>query len=98
MNSLSFFINESLSNKQKELIGQMFSYMFKGSKITKDQFAIILDNLDKDIIFEISKYFSENESNDYLAYDPGEDMFLKYDSNKEQIISQISEYMNKYKI
>lgn len=98
MQSLITFINESLSNKQKELIGQLFSSMFKGSKITKDQFITIFNNLDKDIISEISKYFSENESSDYLAYEPNEDLFLKYEDNKEQIISQIAEYINKFKI
>ena len=43
-------------------------------------------------------YFSENESQDYLSYDPGEDTFLKYDDNKEKILSQLSEYISKFKI
>lgn len=98
MQSLLNFVNESLSTKQKELVGNLFSIMFKGTKINKDQFIIILSNLDKDILLEISKYFSKNESNDYLAYEPNEDMFLKYEENKERIISQIAEYINKFKI
>ena len=61
MQYLNSYINEALSNKQKELIGELFSIMFKNSKISKDQLIIILNNLDKDEIFEISKYFSENE-------------------------------------
>ena len=98
MKSLNVFINESLSNKQKELIGQLFSSMFKGSKVTKDQLVSILSNLDKDIVLEISKYFSNNESQDYLSYDPGEDTFLKYEDNKNKIVDQISEYINKFKL
>ena len=98
MQSLLNFVNESLSTKQKELVGKIFSEMFKNTKINKDQFVIILNNLDKDIILEISKYFSTNDSNDYLAYEPNEDMFLKYEDNKERIISQIAEFINKYKI
>lgn len=98
MQSLLNFVNESLSTKQKELVGEIFSNMFKDTKINKDQFVIILNNLDKDIVLEISKYFSKNDSNDYLAYEPNEDMFLKYEDNKERIISQIAEYINKYKI
>jgi len=98
MQSLLNFVNESLSTKQKELVGEIFSSMFKDTKINKDQFVIILNNLDKDIVLEISKYFSKNDSNDYLAYEPNEDMFLKYEDNKERIISQIAEYINKYKI
>ena len=65
MQSLLNFVNESLSTKQKKLVG---------------------------------KIFSNNDSNDYLAYEPNEDMFLKYEDNKERIISQIAEYINKYKI
>ena len=98
MQCLNLFINEALSNKQKELIGQLFSIMFKNSKISKDQINIILNNLDKDEIFEISKYFSENDSSDYIAYEPNEDMFLHYEENKDKIIDQIAEYINKFKL
>ena len=98
MQYLNSYINEALSNKQKELIGELFSIMFKKTKISKDQLIIILNNLDKDEIFEISKYFSENESSDYIAYEPNEDMFLYYNENKEKIINQIAEYINKYKL
>ena len=98
MQSLNIFINEMLSNKQKELIGRLFSIMFKDTKINKEQFGIILSNLDKEELLEISKYFSENESSDYLAYEPNEDMFINFNSNKEKIISQISEYISKFKV
>ena len=98
MQSLNIFINEMLSNKQKELIGKLFSIMFKDTKINKEQFGIILGNLDKEELLEISKYFSENESSDYLAYEPNEDMFINFEDNKEKIISQISEYISKFKV
>lgn len=98
MKPLSIFINESLSNKQKELIGQIFSCIFKGTKFNKDQILSMISNLDKDIVFELSKYFSYNESQDYLSYDPGEDIFLNYDENKDKILGQISEYISKFKI
>ena len=98
MQYLNIFINESLSNKQKELIGKIFSVMFKNTKINKEQIEIILSNLDKEELIEISKYFSNNESSDYIAYEPNEDMFINFDSNKEKIISQISEYISKFKI
>ena len=98
MQSLNIFINESLSNKQKELIGKLFSTMFKDTKINKELLSIILKNLDKEELLEISKYFSENESSDYLAYEPNEDMFLNFEDNQEKIISQIAEYISKFKI
>lgn len=98
MQSLNIFICESLSNKQKELIGKLFSTMFKDTKINKELLSIILKNLDKEELLEISKYFSENESSDYLAYEPNEDMFLNFEDNQEKIISQIAEYISKFKI
>ena len=98
MQSLNIFINEVLSNKQKELIGKLFSIMFKDTKINKEQIGIILKNLDKEELLEISKYFSNNESSDYLAYEPNEDMFINFEDNKEKIISQISEYISKFKV
>ena len=98
MQSLNIFINETLSTKQKEIIGKLFSSMFKDTKITKDQIYIILNNLDKEEVLEISKYFSNNESFDYLAYEPSEDMFLDFNTNHDKILSQISEYINKFKI
>ena len=98
MQSLNIFINEMLSNKQKELIGKLFSIMFKDTKINKEQIGIILNNLDKEELLEISKYFSENESSNYIAYEPNEDMFINFEDNKEKIISQISEYISKFKI
>jgi len=98
MQSLNNFIDESLSNKQKELIGNLFSTMFKDSKINKETFQIILSNLDKDELLEISKHFSNNESSDYLAYEPNDDMFINFNDNKEKIISQIAEYISKFKV
>jgi len=98
MKNLFNFINESLSNKQKELIGELFSKMFKNTKLNKDQIIQILNNLDKEIILEISKYFNDNESENYLAYSPNNDEFLNYKDNQEKIINQISEYIHKYKL
>jgi len=98
MQSLNIFINESLSNKQKEFIGKIFSTMFKGSKINKETFEIILSNLDKEELLEISKYFSNNEATDYIAYEPNEDTFINFNDNKEKIISQMAEYISKFKI
>jgi hypothetical protein len=98
MLSLNVFVNESLSNKQKELIGKLFSTMFKDTKINKEQIGIILNNLDQEELLEISKYFSENESSNYIAYEPNEDMFINFEDNQEKIISQISEYISKFKV
>lgn len=92
------YINESLTSKQGELISDMFMTMFKDTKLSKDTIKILLKNLDKDIIIFISKSYSKNDSSNYLAYEPNEDLFIKYEDNKDKIIDQISEYISKYRL
>ena len=66
--------------------------------IYEDTIKIILNNIDKDFIKKLSNYFVETDNSNYLAYDPGEDTFINYNDNKDKIISQISEYIMKYKL
>ena len=77
---------------------EQFSIMFKGTKMTREMIETILNNLDGDFVFKLSKYFVENDNSTYIAYDPGEDMFINYNENKNKIISQIAEYLLKYKV
>jgi hypothetical protein len=72
--------------------------MFIGTKLSQETIKTILNNIDKDFILKLSKYFAEQDSSNYLAFDPGEDTFINYDENKDKIISQISEYIMKYKL
>ena len=97
MKSINLYIIENLTSKQASILGSIFDVLFKNSNISKDTIKIMLSNLDKDIVYNLSKYFNDNENSDYLSYCPNEDEFLKYDDNKEKIISQISEYIHKYK-
>ena len=92
----NYIINEGLSNKQIELVGKLFSTMFNKTKITKEQLILLLGNLDTDVVKTISKYFNDNESENYLAYAPNEDEFLN-DNLRNKINNQIAEYINKFK-
>ena len=84
MKNLTQFINESkLSDK---VFCEQFSVMFKGTK------------LNKDFIELLSNSFANNDSANYLAYQPNDDLFINYEDNKETIINQISEYILKYKV
>ena len=96
MKNLIQYITES--KLSDSVFCEQFSRMFINTKLTKDTLTIILNNLDKDFVLLLSKYFSENDASNYLAYDSGEDMFINYNENKEKIISQISEYLSKYKV
>lgn len=98
MKSLNIYLCEGLSNKQQEIISGIFSNLFIGSKLTKDTIYLLLNNLSKEIIQLLSKTFSEEDSSNYLAYEPNEDLFIKFEDNKDKILSQISEYISKYKI
>ena len=77
---------------------EQFSKMFIGTKLPQDTIKIILNNIDKDFIQKLSNYFVETDNSNYLAYDPGEDTFINYNDNKDKIISQLSEYIMKYKL
>lgn len=92
-----YLLNEGLTNKQIDLIGEIFSKMFSNTKLSKENIKSIFVNLDKDIIQTISNYFNNNESENYLSYAPNDDEFLDWNNSKDKIIDQISEYMNKYK-
>lgn len=96
MKNLTEFINESkLSDK---VFCEQFSVMFKGTKLNKDTIKIILGNLNKDFIELLSNSFADTDNSNYLAYQPNDDLFINYADNKETIISQISEYILKYKV
>lgn len=77
---------------------EQFSIMFKGTKMTREMIETMLSNLDGDFVLKLSKYFAENDNSNYLAYDPGEDMFINYNEKKDKVIPQITEYLLKYKV
>ena len=94
-------LNEYLIYESKlsnSVFCEQFSKMFIGTKLPQDTIKIILNNIDKDFIKKLSNYFVETDNSNYLAYDPGEDTFINYNDNKDKIISQISEYIMKYKL
>lgn len=93
MKRLTDYIFESqLSDK---VFCDQFSIMFKGTKITKDILIQILNNLSPEFIKKISKYFSTEDITNYVSYEPSDDLFINYETNKEQIINQIADYMIK---
>ena len=94
-------LNEYLIYESKlsdSVFCEQFSKMFIGTKLPQDTIKIILNNIDKDFIQKLSNHFVETDNSNYLAYDPGEDTFINYNDNKDKIISQISEYIMKYKL
>ena len=77
---------------------EQFSIMFKNTNISKDTLIKILNNLSSEFIRKLSNYFSTEDSSNYIAYEPSDDLFINYENNKEQIINQISDYIVKTKV
>lgn len=91
-----YIINESaLSDK---IFCEQFVLMFIGTKLTKDTFVKILSNMDESYVNKLTKYFADNDSKNFMAYEPAEDLFINYNSNKDKITNQIAEYIVKYRL
>lgn len=91
-----YIINESaLSDK---VFCEQFALMFIGTKLTKDTFVKILSNMDESYVNKLTKYFADNDSKNFMAYEPAEDLFINYNSNKDKITNQIAEYIVKYRL
>jgi hypothetical protein len=96
MKTITEYINES--KLSDSVFCEQFSIMFMGTKMTREMIETILSNLDSSFVMKLSKYFVDNDNSNYLAYDPGDDVFINYNDNKDKIISQIAEYLLKYKV
>ena len=97
MKSLNeYIITESaLSDK---VFCEQFALMFIGTNLTKDTFVKILSNIDESYVNKLTKYFADNYSKNFMAYEPAEDLFINYNSNKDKITNQIAEYIVKYRL
>ena len=96
MKRLTDYIFESqLSDR---VFCERFSIMFKDTKISKDILKQILNNLSLEFVKKLSKYFAYNDSKNFMAYEPSEDLFINYNSNKDKIINQISDYILKTRV
>lgn len=91
-----YIITESvLSDK---VFCEQFASMFIGTNINKDTFIKILSNIEESYVNKLTKYFADTDSKNFMAYEPAEDLFINYNSNKDKIINQIAEYIVKYKL
>ena len=92
-------ITEYIINESKEsdhtFFCETFDTMMKGITFTKDSIAMMLKNLDTEILKSMSDRYNKNDSSNYMTYEPDADLFVK-DENKEKICNQIAEYISKY--
>ena len=85
MKSLQEYINESLKAEE------MFLTALKDNKFTKEQLVNMLSNMDLKDIKKISDKLKDEYSDEYFAYEPSKDDFLK-SSEKDNIISKIADF------
>ena len=71
MKSLVQYIEESLKAEE------MFITAIKDNKFTKEQIVNMLTNMDIKDIKKISDKFKQDYEDDYFAYEPSKDDFLK---------------------
>lgn len=93
MKDICKYINESsvTQTKQAELIAKMLY----GSELSKESYSKMLSNLDIKELKGISDNFAETDNANYIAYQPTDDEFIS-NSNKDSIVSKMSEYIKKH--
>ena len=93
MQGIVSYITESKLSDQ--VFCQQFSKMFTDTGITVDCLTKVINNLDKEFVKKLSDYFAETDMANFVSYQPSDDMFLQYDINKDQIVSQLVKYILK---
>lgn len=88
MKSLNIYIKEAL--KADELL----MTAIKGNKFTKDQLMSMLGNMSMQDIKKFSDNIKKEYSDEYFAYEPNKDDFLKA-SEKNNICSKIADFLMK---
>lgn len=88
-----YIINENKTSDK--VFCEQFSVMLKGTKLNNETIQIMLGNLSNNMLKLLSDTFAENDQSNYVAYQPNDDLFINYETNKETIIKQISEYILK---
>ncbi len=91
MKTIKDYINESKDNS----LGLFMMTVLNGVKTPKETIAEYLNNFEMKDLKEMSQYIAQKDGSNYVAYQPSDDEFIN-DSNKEQVIDKISQYIFKY--
>jgi hypothetical protein len=95
MKAITEYIIKESKNSDYKFFAETFDQMVKGITFTKDNIAMLLKNLDNELLKAMSDHYNELNSKDYMTYEPDADLFSS-DNNKEKICNQIAEYIIKY--
>lgn len=75
--------------------GSFLMIVLKGVKTPKETIADFLRNLEMKDLKDASDYIDSKDPKNYMAYKPADDEFVQ-NSNKEQVIDKIAQYLYKY--
>lgn len=90
MRSFTSYITES---KTTEKIASSICDMLVGTKVTKEMVMKMLSNLGADTLREMSDEFYRRDGNNYIVYQPSNDMFL---GDKQEYVGQMSDYITRF--
>ena len=91
MQTLKNYINEAKESGPCSFL----MIVLKGVKTPKETITQYLNNFEMKDLKEISDYIDSKDSKNYMAYKPADDEFVQ-NSNKEQVIDKIAQYLHKY--
>lgn len=96
MISLQNFINEGLTNNQKQILGEFVIKLFQHTQLSKDVIKKMLNNLldNMEYCMAICEYIEQTDSKYGFAYMPNKDEFLNKE-NHQKIIDNLAEYFVK---
>lgn len=95
MKSINKYINEGLTNKQRDILGDFLIELLKGSKLSSIQLQSMFNNVNTDYLKNIGDYLLKTDNEHAIAYVPVDDEYLKSD-NKDNIVKMFAEYFDKY--
>ena len=89
MKDLVTYIYEALHPEE------MFLTAIKDNKFTKEQIVNMLSNMEMKDIKKISDKLKSDYEDDYFAYEPSKDEFLK-NNEKEKLAGKIADFLLKF--
>jgi len=87
--------SEYITEAKESGPGCFLMTVLKGVKTPKETIVEFLRNLEMKDLKEASDYIDSKDSKNYMAYKPADDEFVQ-NSNKEQVIDKIAQYLHKY--
>lgn len=90
MKTLVQYIKEAMLRPE-----DLFIQSIKDAKLSKDNISSMLMNMDMKTVQKISDKLKEEYSDEYFAYEPSKDSFLKQ-SERESIIDKMSDFCLKF--